>query len=130
MTRPVDIAHSVGRNCLVIRWDDDAVSELPIPYLRGWCPCAMCQGHGDTIRYAEFPDTIRAAELHEMGAYALAIRFSDGHDAGIYAWPWLRRLAFDSGPVGWKRGVFRNGVFSAEPAAAPDPDEAPPDASK
>jgi DUF971 family protein len=50
-----------------------------------------------------------------MGAYALAIRFSDGHDAGIFSWTWLRQLSPQTEPVGLKRGSFRAGTFIAPP---------------
>jgi DUF971 family protein len=115
MGRPVDIAHSLGNNALVITWDDGVRSELPIPYLRAWCPCAGCQGHGNEIHHRPVGDDIRAEGLYEMGAYALAIRFSDGHDAGIFSWTWLRQLSPQTEPVGLKRGSFRAGTFIAPP---------------
>ncbi len=118
MGRPVDIAHSLGRNALVITWEDGVTSELPIPYLRAWCPCAGCQGHGVEIRFHPVGDEIRAEGLYEMGAYALAIRFSDGHDTGIFSWTWLRHLAPESAPVGLKSGRFTAGAFISEPAQA------------
>lgn len=111
MGRPVDIAHSLGRNLLVITWDDEQRSELPIPYLRGWCPCAGCQGHGVEIRFQPVADDISATGLYEMGSYALGIRFSDGHDSGIFSWTWLRQLAPESAPGGLKQGSFRGGKF-------------------
>jgi DUF971 family protein len=111
MSSPVDVAHSVSRNLLVVTWDDGVISELPLAYLRSWCPCAGCQGHGTVVHRLEVSDDVRAAEIHEIGAYALAIRFSDGHDAGIYSWSWLRALAPENEPVGLKRGEFRDGCF-------------------
>ena len=30
---------------LRVLWDDDTLSDYPFAYLRGWCPCAVCQGH-------------------------------------------------------------------------------------
>lgn len=111
MARPIDIAHSLGRNALLITWDDEVRSELPIPYLRAWCPCAGCQGHGDVVRFRPVGDDVTATGLYEMGAYALGIRFSDGHDAGIFSWTWLRQLAPESEPAGLKQGSFRGGKF-------------------
>ena len=31
---------------LRVLWDDDTLNDYPFAYLRGWCPCAVCQGHG------------------------------------------------------------------------------------
>jgi len=111
--QPVDIAHSLSKNALVITWDDGLATELPIPYLRAWCPCAGCQGHGVEIHFLPTASDISATGVYEMGAYAIGIRFSDGHDAGIFSWTWLRQLASESEPRGSKRGSFRGGVFRA-----------------
>ncbi len=34
----------------------------------------------------------RVEELQLVGNYAMQIFWDDGHSAGIYAWPYLRRL--------------------------------------
>jgi DUF971 family protein len=106
VAKPIDIAHSRSRNVLTVTWDDGVVSDLPAPYLRAWCPCAGCQGHGREIAFREPPPGITIEGLFEMGAYALGIRYSDGHDAGIYSWAWLRQIAPESPPEGYKRGRF------------------------
>jgi DUF971 family protein len=36
---------------------------------------------------------LRADTVEPVGHYALRIRFSDGHDTGLYAWKLLRELA-------------------------------------
>ena len=74
-----------------ITWGDGHVSQIPIQRLRGWCPCAECQGHGGLVEWIE-NDTkgIRGAEL--VGNYAIAFFFADGHETGIYRWDHLRKL--------------------------------------
>lgn len=119
MVAPVDIAHARRRNLLIITWEDELVTELPGNYLRGWCPCAQCQGHGIEIHYRPPEGEIRVDALFEMGAYALGIRFSDGHDAGIYSWSWLRRIARETPPVGFKHGFFRGDTYADAPNPAP-----------
>jgi DUF971 family protein len=113
--RPVEIVHDKKRNQLTISWDDQSVSELPVPYLRSWCPCAGCQGHGGVVRCRPVGG-MTAEEVYEMGAYAICVRFSDGHDTGIYTWEWLRRIAPGSPPQGLKRGVYARGAFHDEVA--------------
>ncbi len=49
--------------------------------------------------------------MAEAGSYALHLRFSDGHDTGIYTWTWLRQIAPESPPLGEKRGRFAGGEF-------------------
>ena len=111
MSRPTDIAHSRKRNLLIVTWEDGTATELPVPYLRGWCPCASCQGHGTTANFQEAPEGITAEGLFEMGSYALGIRFSDGHDTGIFTWDWFRAIAAESDPPGLKYGSFAGGIY-------------------
>jgi DUF971 family protein len=111
MPQPVDVVHARNERTVSITWDDGETSRLPIHYLRGWCPCAGCQGHGAEVRYRDFPPELAIDAMEEAGSYALHIRFSDGHDSGIYSWAWLRKIAPETVPVGFKRGVFRGGHF-------------------
>jgi DUF971 family protein len=112
VTQPVDVAHSRSKAQLVIEWDDGVVSSLPTAYLRGWCPCAACQGHGTVVEFHPPADPQIGIEgMAEAGAYALHLRFSDGHDSGIYTWVWLRQLAPQSPPEGYKKGRFVAGGF-------------------
>jgi DUF971 family protein len=96
MAAPVDIAHHVREAVLEVTWDDGARTRLPAALLRGWCPCATCQGHAPGLRYVEPPPGVTIADIAEVGAYAINIRFSDGHDSGIYTWTHLRRIAAPS----------------------------------
>ncbi len=50
------------------------------------------------MTFHEAPASTRIESIEETGAYAIAIRFSDGHDIGIYAWPWLRTLCTEKLP--------------------------------
>jgi len=59
--------------------------------VRGFCPCATCQGHRAGTRYQEGgSDELR--ELQTVGNYALALTWGDGHTGGIYSFAYLRRL--------------------------------------
>lgn len=105
--QPVDVALSRSQRLLTIEWDDGGTSRLPIDYLRGWCPCAACQGHGTVVEFhAPTQEELDIDLMAEAGSYALHLRFSDGHDSGIYTWTWLRRIAPESPPEGYKKGRF------------------------
>ena len=93
MPAPVDLAHHVRDNVLEIAWEDGLRARVPVPVLRGWCPCAACQGHAPGLRFIDHGDAITLTGAEEVGAYALGMRFSDGHDGGIYTWTFLRALA-------------------------------------
>lgn len=109
--RPVDVALSRSKGQLRIEWEDGAISTLPIGYLRGWCPCAGCQGHGTVVQFHPVSAELGIEHMSEAGAYALHLRFSDGHDTGIYTWQWLRAIAPESPPEGLKHGRFEGGRF-------------------
>jgi DUF971 family protein len=111
VSRPIDVAHSPRDNTLTITWVDGVSSTYPAAYLRSWCPCAGCQGHGNRIAHLAAPADTSIDALWEVGAYALGIRFADGHDDGIYTWTWLRTIAFESPPLGPKLGAFEAGVY-------------------
>ncbi len=93
MAVPIDLAHHVRENVLEIAWEDGLRARLPVPLLRGWCPCATCQGHAPGMRFKEPGPGITLVAADEVGSYALGMRFSDGHDGGIYTWSLLRQLA-------------------------------------
>jgi DUF971 family protein len=74
-----------------ITWRDGHVSEYPMEYLRGWCPCAGCQGHGNEPRYVANANP-PLTKIAVVGNYALSFAWGDGHDTGIYTYRYLRQL--------------------------------------
>ncbi|MBI2229420.1 MAG: DUF971 domain-containing protein, partial [Deltaproteobacteria bacterium] len=43
---PTEINHAKAKGTIRITWNDGHVGEYEQEYLRGYCPCALCQGHG------------------------------------------------------------------------------------
>jgi len=111
---PVDIVHRTQDHTLVITWEDSSTSEYPVAYLRGWCPCAECQGHSNIIKYRPAPRDTSLIEVWEVGAYAIGLRFSDGHDKGIFRWTWLRDIRHEAVPTGPKTSRFVAGHYVAD----------------
>lgn len=90
---PVEINHVRAERRVRITWDDGHVGEYPEDYLRGYCPCALCQGH-DAAKGKKFisvPD-VKLREILAVGNYAIEFRWEDGHSTGIYAYDYLRSL--------------------------------------
>lgn len=78
---------------LRLTWSDGHSAEFDHAYLRGWCPCAGCQGHtGLTIRYLPAPGPVAADTIEPVGNYAISIAWSDGHSTGIYRFDFLRQI--------------------------------------
>jgi DUF971 family protein len=88
---PVEVRRLAAERLLRVTWSDGHVSDLPFAYLRGWCPCAGCQGHGGEKRYVHAADT-DLADIAVVGKYALQLRWGDGHETGIYSYRYLREL--------------------------------------
>jgi len=78
---------------LRLTWNDGYSAELSYAELRGWCPCAGCQGHNTMkIRFQPPARPVAASSIQPVGNYALSIGWSDGHGTGIYRFDYLRRL--------------------------------------
>ena len=72
---------------------DGAQVRLPAEYLRVESPSAEVQGHGpDDRRLVSGKRGVGITALEPVGRYAVRIRFSDGHDSGIFTWVLLRQL--------------------------------------
>jgi DUF971 family protein len=79
---------------LRLTWSDGHVAEYSYDVLRGWCPCAGCQGHtGLKIRYQPAAKPVTIESIQPVGNYALSFAFSDGHGTGIYRYDFLREIA-------------------------------------
>ena len=88
---PVEINHVIRQGVVRITWDDGHVGDYPREYLRGYCPCALCQGHEAEIKFIAGP-TAELAEINAVGNYAVQFRWEDGHSTGIYTFDYLLSL--------------------------------------
>ncbi len=85
---------------LTVEWADGTSSYYSIAYLRKMSPSAEMKQLREQLAAnpltvlpsspARGPLVAESAEL--VGTYALRIRFSDGHDTGIYSWGYLREI--------------------------------------
>jgi DUF971 family protein len=77
---------------VTITFGDGYVASFPLRTLREGCPCATCRARRDrgaAVWSGAEPPLVEDARLH--GAWGLAIRWSDGHDTGIFPFELLRR---------------------------------------
>jgi len=88
---PVEVRHERSARRVVVTWDDGHLSSYGLDYLRSWCPCASCQGHGLGSRYLDLHDQ-ELVHLEGVGNYALGFTWQDGHSTGIYSFRLLRGL--------------------------------------
>ena len=92
MPTPILLTPIPEENLLRVLWDDDVMSDYPFAYLRGWCPCAVCQGHGGERRFTQVEDP-QLVSVSLVGNYAVNPTWSDGHETGIYTFEYLRELS-------------------------------------
>ena len=77
---------------LRLQWPDGAVDELDAGALRAACRCAGCRAAARNSPPAGPGTGVRLTDAVPVGLYALQLRFSDGHERGIYPWELLRAL--------------------------------------
>ncbi len=90
--RPTRISAPHGAADLTLTWSDQITTVLSHQLLRGFCPCATCQGEQGDIRFRRGGNT-ELISLRPVGAYALQLTWGDGHDSGLYSFDYLRHLA-------------------------------------
>ncbi|MDC1067883.1 DUF971 domain-containing protein [Candidatus Kapabacteria bacterium] len=98
MTNPLEVK-KVNEFLLFTKWSDGFESTIKLEDLRKDCPCAECTGEkiGDIIyskpKPVRFePGVYEIKELTPIGNYAIAAKWANGHDTGIYTWELLRKI--------------------------------------
>jgi len=89
--QPLEVRRDAAAREVHIDWSDGHASAYAWAYLRGWCPCATCQGHSGDKRYIQAENT-ELERIAAVGRYAFSFVWGDGHETGIYAYPYLREL--------------------------------------
>lgn len=87
---------------IAVRWDDDKVSPIPSRQLRLDCPCASCIDEWTGAKLLDpsrIPDEIRPVAMEPVGNYAVQIRWTDGHETGLFTWRQLR--SYVPGEIAW-----------------------------
>ncbi len=103
---------------LEISFSDGACFRIPFELMRVYSPSAEVQGHGpgqETLQTGKRQVVIDAIE--PVGLYGVQPRFSDGHDSGIFSWPYLYHLGAEQDML-WARYADR---LQAAGASRDDP---------
>lgn len=94
----IDLERDKG---LTLRWSDGHESFYPVAYLRKMSPSADMRLLRDemkknplTVLPSGFASAskITATDAELVGNYAIRIKFSDGHQTGLYTWQYLREI--------------------------------------
>lgn len=91
--KPRRIHSPRGARETTIHWNDGHTSVYPHALLRAYCPCAGCQGHSGSITPVDTSHLdLELDGIEPVGNYAVSLTWFDGHQGGIYAFEYLRRL--------------------------------------
>jgi DUF971 family protein len=80
---------------LGIVWNDGHESYYPGHFLRCACGCASCVDETSGRKVLDddrVPADVHVIEMNPVGNYGVSVRWSDGHDTGIYPFARLRQL--------------------------------------
>ncbi len=98
--RPTEL-NLTAENRLRIAWNDGSQREYSARELRDHCPCASCREQrrstsetGDLLPVLSSAELqpLRIMDMQPVGNYAYTIKFSDGHDTGIFQLSLLGQL--------------------------------------
>jgi DUF971 family protein len=94
--------------------------------MRVYSPSAEVQGHGPGQEVLQTGKReVVITDIAAVGHYAVQPRFSDGHDTGIFSWPYLYHLGLDEADL-WQRyearlqaaGMARDAPMAAKGGSA------------
>ena len=89
-----------GRN-LRVTFEDGCVFDLSAELLRVHSPSAEVQGHSAAQRKSVGGKiNVAIRDVLPVGHYAVRLVFDDGHDSGIFTWPWLHEMGHHA-PQRW-----------------------------
>lgn len=88
---PLAVSNSRIDGKLRLNWADGREQLLDHAELRRQCPCSQCRAFRLRAMAPLVDDRVRVVELNPQG-YGVQLVFSDGHERGIYPWPYLAGL--------------------------------------
>jgi len=88
--KPTEIRLKRAEKILEVDFEDGQRFSLPAELLRVESPSAEVQGHGPGQKtLVAGRRHVGIMEITPVGNYAIAIKFDDMHDSGIYSWDTL-----------------------------------------
>jgi DUF971 family protein len=101
MPTPIQITLLRASHVLEVRFEDGESFRMPAEYLRVNSPSAEVQGHGPGQKVlVDGKADVNIDEIVPVGNYAVLLKFSDGHQTGIYSWDVLYELGSNQ-PSNW-----------------------------
>jgi DUF971 family protein len=78
---------------LKVTFGDGSLFELPSEYLRVHSTSAEVKGHRSEEGMLQTDkEHVKITDVQPVGNYAVRLIFDDGHNTGLYTWPFLYEL--------------------------------------
>ena len=105
--QPTEITLHQKSRVLEIAFADGARFKLPCELLRVYSPSAEVRGHGPGQEVLQTGKReVAITQVDPVGHYAVRLRFSDGHDTGIYSWDLLYSIGLKQDEL-WREYLQR-----------------------
>jgi len=121
--RPTEIKLHQKSRVLEISFADGKTFQLPCEFLRVHSPSAEVRGHGagqETLQVGK--KDVEITHIEPVGSYAIQLKFSDGHDTGLYSWDILYDYGLQQEQL-WQHYLKRLEEAGASREAGPAPFE-------
>lgn len=90
---PSEIRLNSSKDQLRVVFANGDSAALSAEYLRVFSPSAEVQGHAPSERkLVAGKKSVTITGMEPVGNYAVCLKFSDGHDTGLYTWLYLHDL--------------------------------------
>ena len=105
MTAITRIYYARSRRMLELELDDGSEGALSAEFLRVHSHSAEVRGHasGQEVLQTGKRD-VSVSDIKPIGHYAVQLVFDDGHDSGIFTWPYLYELTSNQTLL-WQRYI-------------------------
>ncbi len=104
---PTEIKLHQKSQRLEIAFADGRTFSLPAEFLRVYSPSAEVRGHGPGQEVLQAgKKNVQIVAIEPVGQYAVQLKFSDGHDTGIYSWDLLYDYGVEHDAM-WQRYLER-----------------------
>jgi DUF971 family protein len=91
---PTELRLNPEKTQLHAAFADGMAESLPAELLRVMSPSAEVQGHSPAERkLVPGKRDVTIQKIEPVGNYAVRLVFSDGHDTGLFTWPYLYNMA-------------------------------------
>jgi DUF971 family protein len=90
---PTEVVWHETSGLLEMGWADGRHAKFTAARLRSACKCSGCEKRRRDGNAPQAPAGVSLTQINPIGDMGVQLVFSDGHDRGIYPWPYLHQLS-------------------------------------